>query len=323
MKPRVSVLVPTLGLSPWLVPCVEALRRDGGDDLELLVVYQGSEAGDEPLREEVFRLADTVLRLPANLGFAAVNNLGFEKLRGEYLATVNDDVVVEPGWLDALVSALDEEPAVAAVQGVNEQLRDPARIDGWGIGWNRWWQAAQLGHGQSVERAPEGRTEVFGASATAVLFRRRALEALSEGGVGVFDESLFAYYEDVELAGRLRSDGWRAMVEPRARARHAGSVSGQLLPWGSRQWIHGNRLLVLARLLGGAFWPRLPWLLLRDGLDLCGALARGEARAALGILAGLGRATRHLPRAWRGRGEPLSLDVLRRFQAARPEETSR
>lgn len=315
MRPRFSVLVPTLGLSPWLGPCLEALRRDGGDELELLVVYQGSEAAGDPLGETVFRLADTVLRLPANLGFAAANNLGFTKLRGEYLATVNDDAVVEPGWLEALASALDEEPAAAAVQGVNLQLRDPARIDGWGIGWNRWWQAIQLGHGQRVEQAPEARTEIFGASATAVLFRRRALEGLGDGGAGVFDESLFAYYEDVELAGRLRREGWQAMLEPRARARHAGSTSGQLLPWASRQWIHGNRLLVLAGLLGGAFWPRLPWLLLRDGLDLCGAMARGERQAAMGTVAGLGRAARLLSSTWRDRGEPLPIDVLRRFRA--------
>lgn len=316
MKPRFSALVPTLGLSPWLVPCLEALRRDGGADLELLVVHQGHELGGGEVGEAVFRLADTVLRLPANLGFAAANNLGLAKLRGELLATVNDDVVIEPGWLEALASCLDANPRSAGAQGLNLQLRDPGRIDGWGIGWNRWWQAVQLGHGISARQAPDSSTEIFGVSATAALFRRRALEEIGGAKLEVFDENLFAYYEDVLLAGRLRQAGWNAMVEPAARACHAGSTSGRLLPWGSRQWIHGNRLLVLADLLGSAFWPRLPWLLLRDALDILQALARGEGKSAAGIFAGVWRAAVLIRASLRHRGEALPLEQLYRFRVA-------
>ena len=81
-RPRVSALVPTLGLSPWLVPCLEALRAEGGPDLEIVLVFQGKESGRAEPGEEVFRMADTVLRLGDNLGFAAANNVALAQARG-------------------------------------------------------------------------------------------------------------------------------------------------------------------------------------------------------------------------------------------------
>ena len=281
-----SALVPTLGLSPWLVPCLQALRREGGNDLEILLVFQGEEPGHAEPGEEVFRLADTVIRLGNNLGFAAANNLGLAQARGEILATVNDDVIVEEGWLDHLLRALEAHPEAAAVQGVNLRLDEPQQLDGWGLGWNRSWQAVQLGHLSPAKNAPVEVTEVFGVSATAALYRRNILRETTGPERKVFDERLFAYYEDVELAIRLRSAGHTALVVPSARARHAGSSSGRQMPWGSRQLIYGNRYLVLAHLFGRGLWRRLPRIMLRDLLDLGRALLRREGSTAAGILAG-------------------------------------
>ncbi len=285
MNARLSVVVPTLGQSRWLEPCLQALRDDGGSTLEILLVEQGEAVGGAARG-----LADRVLRSPRNLGFAAANNRALAEARGELLATVNDDVVVGEGWCTALLEALERHPEAAAVQGLNLCLDEPRIVDGGGLGWNRFWQAVQLGHGRPRGTAPEEEREVFGVSATAAIYRRQALAEVGGARLAAFDERLFAYYEDVDLACRLRHAGSRAYLVPAARARHAGSASGGRLPWGGRQLICGNRLLVLARLLGRAFWPRLPWILLRDALDLAAALRRGEPRTAAGIVAGLGRA---------------------------------
>ena len=351
--PDVTAVVPTVGRSPWLAACLQALRRQADTALlEILVVDQSPLPLALPPG-----LADRVLRPERNLGFAGGTNLGFAAARGELLATVNDDAVVGPGWLAALTAALRADPRAAAAQGINvlgagagvgagaggkpasERLGqdESERIDGCGLGWNRWWQAIQIGHGEPLP-PPAGAvtvSEIFGVSATAALFRRTALERVALGGGQVFDPRLVSYYEDAELAGRLRAAGFGALLVPTARARHAGAASGRTAPANRERWrlIYGNRYLAAARLLGRGLWPRLPLMLLRDLLDVIGPAALfsvhrrydrqrlpGEAGTGpgarrgrtLGMAAGLGRALRQLPAfARRGAPAPSPAEVAR------------
>jgi GT2 family glycosyltransferase len=221
--------------------------------------------------------------------------------------------VVEPGWLGALVAVLQAEPRAAAAQGVNLRLDAPDLADGCGLAWNRAWQAVQVGHGRSAPAPAGPAREIFGVSATAAVFRRSALRTVAAGET-VFDPGLGSYYEDGDLAGRLRGAGWRALLVPAARARHAGSATGRAL--GRERWrlIYGNRYLAAARLLGRSFWPRLPRMMTRDAIDLARAAADGEGDLAAGVLAGWARAVRRLPGFLRG-GPPLvPLSEIRRFR---------
>ncbi len=318
--PGLSAIVPTLGLSPWLRPCLEALRRDGGEDLEILLVVQGDAGRLHRQRvSDAERLADRVLRTPSNLGFAAANNAGLAAAGGDFLATVNDDAIIGVGWCRRLLDALEQQPEAAAAQGLNVLLDDPSTIDGSGLAWNRSWQAVQIGHGERVDASatspgtPAAR-EIFGVSATAAIYRRPALERLAGDDLAAFDERLFAYYEDVDLACRLRALGFQALLVPAARARHAGSVSGKRLAGGKGRLIYRNRQLVLARLLGRAWWRRWPGILLRDAADLWQAVRRRDAAAASGIVAGLCAASVRWP-GFARLGRPLvPLDELRRFR---------
>jgi GT2 family glycosyltransferase len=280
---NVTAVVPTLGRSPLLVHCLEALRREGMETvLEIIVVDQGETAVEIPAG-----LADHILRPGRNLGFAAGTNLGIAEASGEGIATVNDDALVEPGWLGALVAALEADPGVAAVQGVNLRMDQPGLVDGCGIAWNRWWQAVQIDHGRPAPPVTAEPREIFGVSATAALYRRSALEGEA------FDPRLGSYYEDVDLAVRLRAAGWRALLVPAARTRHGGSVTGRTLSRERWRLIYGNRYLVASRLLGRGFLPRLPILALRDGIDLGRALLNGDRELAAGIVGGWRRAFGH------------------------------
>ncbi len=308
IAPSLSVIVPTLGLSRWLVPCLRALRQDGGAEMEIVLVSQ--QGFQDPEAEE---LADEVLRPEVNLGFAGANNLGFTVARGDWLATVNDDAVVEAGWSRRLLEAVESRPEVAAVQGLNLDLEDPSTVDGGGLAWNRSWQAVQIGHGDSADGMPSGPTEIFGVSATAAIYRRSALEKIAGSELAVFDRRLFAYYEDVDLACRLRGAGFLALLVPTARVRHAGSLSGSLIRGGNRRLIYRNRHLVLARLLGRAFWLRWPRILLRDAADFAGAVRRRDISGATGIARGLMSALRHGPSFVRGGSPMVPVVTLRRF----------
>ncbi len=290
---RLSAIIPTLGRSPWLVACLEALRADA-PGTEIVVVDQAQTPVEIPVG-----LADRVLRPGRNLGFAAATNLGIAASSGDYVAAVNDDAVVSPGWTAWLVEALDRNPGAAAVQGVNVNLLHPGRTDGCGIEWNRWTQAVQIGHGEPAPPPSSPIRTIWGVSATAALYRRKALASLAGEP---FDPELVSYYEDVDLAARLRAAGWTALLVPAARARHAGSVTGATLSRERWRLIYGNRWIVARRAFGREIGRRLPGMALRDLLDLLYALigldgSRGSRVA--GIVGGWGRAARRIAR--RGR----------------------
>src|SRR6187549_2996857 len=162
---RVSVVVPTLGRSPYLSRCLRALAGPGVE--RIVVVPQGA-AGAVP-----GGLAELVVGVPGRLGFSAATNRGIAAARDpHFVATVNDDAVVADDWLALLAGALEATPRAAAAQGVNLRLDAPHLVDGRGLRWNHRWQAEQLGAGTSAPPKDGPPEEVFGVSATAALYRR-------------------------------------------------------------------------------------------------------------------------------------------------------
>jgi N-acetylglucosaminyl-diphospho-decaprenol L-rhamnosyltransferase len=298
-----TVIVPSLGRSPWQSEMLAALRRElAGTDSELVWVHQG----DAPA-PELGGARELFVRLPQPAGFAAAANLGLDAAdpRSSVIAIVNDDLVVEPGWLQALVGELVRRPRAAAVQGVHLELAHPGCVDGCGLGWNASWQAVQIRAGETPPAASGEAFEIFGVSATAAIYRREALTAVEPAGAsasaggGFFDARLGSYYEDVELAVRLREGDWESWCVPAARARHAGQATTGRAPL--RRWrsIYRNRLLVVRRLLGKRFASNLARLAARDGRDLVRAgllfdLPR-VAGIAFGWVAAIPRLAAHAP----------------------------
>jgi GT2 family glycosyltransferase len=278
---RWLALVPTLGRSPHFADSVAALRREGGRVLVIAprgIVLSRLAEDDEGVSR---------LETGGELGFAAANVAGLAAApRTEFVALVNDDAVIDAGWAARLVAELDAHPEAASAQGVVLQWPTEADlVDGAGLAWNRWWQAVQRGRSQKVAAMGTEPHEIFGVSATAAIYRRSALDQVG----CLFDEQLGSYYEDVDLAVRLRAAGWTARCVPAARARHAGSTTGRSR--GAARLVRRNRYAVLGRALGAGLLPRLPGMMLRDAIDAGRALGRGDlggfASIAAGTVAGL------------------------------------
>ena len=280
MTAEVAAVVPTLGAAT--LPAALASLRLQGMAVDVTVVHQG----DEALDEATAGLADRVVSFPAPLGFAAAVNAGLAVRRARWSLLLNDDAELGADFLATLLPALHDSPWLAAVQGVNRRETGGV-VDGCGIGWNRWWQAVQLAEGQPP---PGGDARgIFGVSAAAGLYRTSALDAVSLA-CGAFDRELDTYYEDVELAGRLRGAGYRAALVPTAQAVHRGGGSAGAIGRRGQALLRGNRWLAAARLLGRQFPSVVPRLLLRDLLDA----ARRPGRLPA-IAAGWRRARRLLP----------------------------
>jgi GT2 family glycosyltransferase len=162
-----------------------------------------------------------MVRLSSNVGFASACNLGIALSADcDFIALVNPDAFVDPDWLEVMQQAADAHPECASFACRLLSAEDPRILDGTGdvcavtgLAWRRDHGAPAHGLRMSIE-------EVFGPSAAAALYRRGPL--LEVGG---FDDSFFCYFEDVDLAFRLRIAGHRCLYVPAAVARHVGSAT--------------------------------------------------------------------------------------------------
>jgi GT2 family glycosyltransferase len=240
--------------------CIDSIRRQSVPPNEVIVFDNGSPA---PLQVA----GACVIRSERNVGFAGGVNEAYRQSKAEYVALVNDDVVLDADWIAAVRQVLDIDRKAAAVQTIIR--RDDRTIDGAGIDISDG-TFRQIGHGMSIGSVLP---PAWGVSATATLYRRAAL------GERVFHPRFFAYYEDVELCARLRNEGWNTTVLPVVKARHRGSQSASLLGHRGERLRTRNRYWV-ARMHRGV--GRISALLMED-LKL---LLRGRSNVR-GIIEGL------------------------------------
>jgi GT2 family glycosyltransferase len=245
--PGISIVVPNWNGRSWLPGCLEAVAAQDRVAAEVIVVDNGSTDGSlEYLAGEHPEV--TVLALGRNTGFAHAANEGIRSARGELVALLNTDVVLEPEWLGRMTAALDGHAGVASAACKMLSLADRSRVYDAGDVLRRDGACEQRGRFGVDDGQWDRPGEVFGACAGAALYRREAV--LSIGG---FDERFFAYLEDVDLAMRLRLAGWSCRYEP-AVALHAGEGSSHQLSGGHHHYVARNTILVVAK----AFPPR--WL---------------------------------------------------------------
>lgn len=260
----IDVAVLDIDGGAMLAECLASIRAQTLQPRRVIVVDNGSRDPVSARVEDV-----EVVRRETNVGFAAGANLAFERSAAPYVALVNNDVVLDPDWLESVRGALDRDERLAAVQTI---IRMPdGRIDGAGIDISDG-TFRQIGHGKPLGTPL---AVAWGVSATATLYRVAAT------GRSPFDESLFAYYEDVELSARLKAAGWRLAVLPVVKATHRGSSSAGVLGGRALRLRTRNRYRVARRHSGAG---RIGALLFED-LKL---LLRGRTSIA-GIIEGLTR----------------------------------
>lgn len=235
-----------------LLQCKASIDRQTMPPANVIVFDNGSQL---PSPEATHRSA-------TNLGFAGGVNAAVKHATSPYVALINNDVVLDDDWLETVRGAMRD--GVGAVQTILRN--DASTVDGAGIDVSDG-TIRQIGHGLPLGSPLPA---AWGVSATATLYRRELLH---------FDESFFAYYEDVELSARLREAGWELLVLPVAKATHRGSQSASRLGARARYLRTRNRYRV-AKMHRGA--GRIGALLAED-LRL---LLRGRS-SLRGIIAGL------------------------------------
>lgn len=227
-------MIPTLNARDLLRDALASLA-----DAVVVVVDNGSTDGTAEMVAEEFPHV-RLLRAGENLGFGRAVNLGAREAESEALVLVNNDVVCEPGFVERICEPFADE-RVGMVAGVLLQAEHPGRIDSAGIEIDPTLRSFDYLWNQPVA-ALKGAPDPIGPCGGAAAYRLSAFR-----DIGGFDEALFAYWEDVDLALRLRSAGWRCVLAPRARALHRhGATLGAASPAARRLEAFG-RAYVLAK----------------------------------------------------------------------------
>ena len=138
-----------------------------------------------------------VVRLDRNAGFSMPMNVGARRASSETLVLLNDDCVCDPGFVERLVAPLDPAAGIVMSSGVLRDWRHPELIDSAGMELDRTLLVYDYLNGEPLAAAASA-PDPIGPSPKAAAFDRDAFLA-----VGGFDERLFAYWEDVDLALRM------------------------------------------------------------------------------------------------------------------------
>lgn len=272
--------------------CLRSVVRSG--DADRIVVVDNGQSVDRSRLDDLVRSADgdvarvDLVVMPENLGFAGGMNVGIREALAagaDAVGILNDDTVVEPGWLRALAAAVAPDGVGAAqpklllvdsadthpsVGPVIQSVGMSVRYDGAGID-------VAFGEPDVGQHDEPGPISLFTGAAT--LFDADFLRA-----VGGFDERYFLYYEDIDLARRGADAGWAFVYEPTSVVHHAMSSTARTVPGLHRYWQERNRLWWLFR------HGTVSQILLGLGLSL-GRLAKHptgpQARAIVNGLGGL------------------------------------
>ncbi|MDO8559927.1 MAG: glycosyltransferase family 2 protein [bacterium] len=225
---RVTVIVVTWNSAVVLPECLAALRQQEFKDFVVQVVDNASSDQTVAVVREFYPEARMLTNF-RNTGFARANNQGIALAQGDYVLVLNPDVALTPAYLARLVAFADAHPAAGSFcpklvrRPGGEELQEPAAgdgvVDAAGLCMTRSRAARNRGEGERDTGQYVLEEEVFGAPGACAFYRRTALAAAAVNG-GIFDESFFAYKEDVDLAWRLQQLGMSCWYVPSAIAYH-------------------------------------------------------------------------------------------------------
>ncbi|HSE40308.1 MAG TPA: glycosyltransferase family 2 protein [Acidobacteriota bacterium] len=212
--PFVSFVIVNWNGRHHLEQVLPSIQQQTFKDFEVFVVDNGSNDNSVSFVNENFPNVN-VIQLKTNEGFAEPNNIAFRAAKGKWIATVNNDMVLDERWLENLLKGIEVFPNCFSAQGTILRSDDRITVDSCGLGIRACGAARNLFHNRKVADISASVRPIFSASAGAAIFNRELLMSL-----GAFDQTYFAYYEDLDTGWRARINGYESFWVPHAVAYH-------------------------------------------------------------------------------------------------------
>tara|TARA_B100000029_G_scaffold490296_1_gene549171 strand:- start:821 stop:1861 length:1041 start_codon:yes stop_codon:yes gene_type:complete len=232
-RPLVSIIVLNYNAGKLLLDCVTSLKKSTYENIEILIVDNiSSDESHTKCKKEFPDIK--LIQNKENLGYCGGNNVGIKHANGEFIVILNPDTIVEENWLEELLNAYDEygeglyQPKIISLNepGVIQSTGNMIHVFGFGFARDK---------GKKIIEKKESIEKVGYASGTCLFTSRKVLEK-----VGLLDEFLFLYHDDLDFGWRAAQIGINSYYVPRSKIFHAESYS---LQWSSKKfyWLERNR----------------------------------------------------------------------------------
>lgn len=282
---RVAVHLVTYNHQNIIETCLEALLAQ---DIDVQICIVDNASTDNTV-QIVQKMGLPVISNSVNVGYAVAHNQAIRSTESDYVLTLNPDMILQPGFIRAMVKALDENPDAGSAAGcllrINAFGETPREIDSVGLYMRRNRRQGLMLDGEPVEKAPTEGRPIFGPDGAAAFYRRSMLNDIAIDGE-FFDEDFFIHKEDVDICWRGLLRGWKSIYVPEAKGHHIRTFRP-----GKRQHVSSflricavqNRyLLMLKNEVGELFRRDLLPILIYD-IMIIGYLIVFETRSLKGV----------------------------------------
>ena len=276
MPPRVAIIIVVWNGKEDTIECLQSLSQDVYPNKEIVIVDNGSTDGSVADIGREFP-GVTIIETGENLGFTGGNNVGIRHAivhGADYLYLLNNDTTVEPEALAALVAAAEANPKSGLLAPIIYEYYPPRPI--WFAGSKMDLPRGAAWHDNShVPKPTDPPYEVPWATGCAMLISAALMQQL-----GGFDDRYYLSSEDVDLCVRVRQAGRSVSAVPAATIYHKGGRSGQRMSGTRHYYAVRNRLLLMRKHSGPAYYRSAPgvvfsflWRTLRARIGLRDRLA--------------------------------------------------
>ncbi|MDQ6775575.1 MAG: glycosyltransferase family 2 protein [Actinomycetota bacterium] len=214
---RITAAIVNFNQRAHTLECVESILasfRAVDGPTQVVVVDNGSADGSNDAVRARFPQV-CLIEMGANVGFSSAAARAVRETAGDWVLMINNDATIAPDAVELMLSAGEAHPSIGSVAATIVFADGSSMINSAGFMVDRLGVAHERLLGEYSDILEPGVVEVFGASMGGALLRRTMLE-----DIGGIDDSFFMWLEDVDVAWRGRSRGWRAVHQPRAVIHH-------------------------------------------------------------------------------------------------------
>ncbi|MEG1137046.1 MAG: glycosyltransferase family 2 protein [Lachnospiraceae bacterium] len=213
---KVTIIIPNYNGQHFLKPCLDSLFTQTYSDFKIIIIDNASTDNSLTYLAEEYPHIETIA-LSKNYGFSKAVNVGIQHADTPYVILLNNDTIVDRKYVQEMVAAIESSKHIFSVSSKMLQLYHPELIDSAGDLYTLMGWGVCRGTGRPATNYTKT-DEVFTTCAGASIYRKSIFTQ-----IGYFDESHFAYLEDIDVGYRAKIYGYRNIYCPSAIVYHVGS----------------------------------------------------------------------------------------------------
>ncbi|MCC0683608.1 glycosyltransferase family 2 protein [Clostridioides sp. ZZV14-6345] len=213
----VDIIIPNYNGSKYLKKCIESILKQKYSKFRIIIIDNNS---TDDIYNIIKNYKNLIFKkLDKNYGFSKAVNEGIKLSKSDYVVLLNNDTEIKDDWLEKMLAKIKSDEKIFSVCSKMIKYNDKTLIDDAGDEYTLFSWTIKRGDGKKINRFNRDKS-VFSSCAGAAIYRKDILEE-----IGYFDETFFAYMEDVDICYRAKINGYKNMYCADAQVYHVGSAT--------------------------------------------------------------------------------------------------